>query len=78
MSARELSSERDFHARVSVCACVCVCRYSSEENVEIVPRNDGTYAVNYSVRQPGDYTLTMKYGGQPIKDGFYKFTVTQW
>uniref|UniRef100_A0A2S2QCD4 Filamin-A n=1 Tax=Sipha flava TaxID=143950 RepID=A0A2S2QCD4_9HEMI len=46
------------------------------ENVKVVPRNDGTYAVSYLVNEPGDYTLTMKYGGQPIKDGFCKFTVT--
>jgi filamin len=45
-------------------------------NTEVVPKNDGTYLVNYSIKEPGDYTLTMKYGGQPVKDGFYKFTVT--
>lgn len=53
-----------------------VCYFSCSDNVEVVPKNDGTYAVNYSVDQPGDYTMTIKYGGQPVRDGFYKFTVT--
>ncbi|XP_025198819.1 filamin-A isoform X1 [Melanaphis sacchari] len=46
-------------------------------NTEVVPKNDGTYVVNYSIKEPGDYTLTMKYGGQPVKDGFYKLTATE-
>ncbi|CAH1731357.1 unnamed protein product [Aphis gossypii] len=45
-------------------------------NTEVLPKNDGTYVVNYSIKEPGDYTMTMKYGGQPVRDGFYKFTVT--
>ena len=49
----------------------------TQENIDckVVRNPDGTYSVNYKVKQPGNYTIEMKYGGQPIPGGVLQFTV---
>ncbi|OTF78150.1 hypothetical protein BLA29_000380 [Euroglyphus maynei] len=49
----------------------------TQENIDckVVRNPDGTYSVNYKVKQPGNYTIEMKFGGQPIPGGVIQFTV---
>ncbi|XP_027200604.2 filamin-A-like [Dermatophagoides pteronyssinus] len=49
----------------------------TQENIDckVVRNPDGTYSVNYKVKQPGNYTIEMKFGGQPIPGGVLQFTV---
>lgn len=39
--------------------------------------HDGTFSIYYMVKDIGEYTLSIKFGGQPVPDGFYTFTVSQ-
>lgn len=45
-------------------------------NVKVTPNNDGTYSISYKVKEPGQYTIQLKFGGQPIPGGLYTFTVS--
>lgn len=44
-------------------------------NCQVVKNKDGTFSVKYKVKEPGDYTIELKYGGVPIKNGVLTFTV---
>ncbi|KAH9410258.1 hypothetical protein TYRP_010016 [Tyrophagus putrescentiae] len=44
-------------------------------NCQVVKNKDGTFSVKYKVKEPGDYTIELKYGGVPIKNGVLNFTV---
>lgn len=49
----------------------------THENIEckVLSNKDGTFAVNYKVKEPGNYTIELKYGGKPIPNGVLNFTV---
>lgn len=49
----------------------------THENIEckVIRNPDGTYRVDYKVKQPGNYTIEMKFGGKPIPGGILNFTV---
>ncbi|KAG7210743.1 hypothetical protein KM043_012240 [Ampulex compressa] len=55
------------------------CRIRSTSGSEVVDidiedNGDGTVNIYYTVADAGDYTLSIKFGGQPVPDGFYTFT----
>ncbi|KZC12063.1 Filamin-A [Dufourea novaeangliae] len=57
------------------------CRIKSTSGSEIVDidiedNGDGTVSIYYTVADAGDYTLSIKFGGQPVPGGFYTFTVS--
>lgn len=50
--------------------------YSEDVDIDIQDNGDGTVDIYYTVADAGEYTLSIKFGGQPIPDGFYTFTVS--
>lgn len=50
--------------------------FSEVVDIDIEDNGDGTVNIYYTVADAGDYTLSIKFGGQPIPDGFYTFTVS--
>ncbi|XP_071870651.1 filamin A protein cher isoform X5 [Bombus fervidus] len=58
------------------------CRIRSTSGSEVVDidiedNGDGTVNIYYTVEDAGDYTLSIKFGGQPIPEGFYTFTASE-
>ncbi|XP_076379060.1 filamin A protein cher isoform X4 [Megalopta genalis] len=58
------------------------CRIKSTSGSEVVDidiedNGDGTVSVYYTVADAGDYTLNIKFGGQPVPGGFYTFTASE-
>ncbi|XP_020279518.1 filamin-A isoform X4 [Pseudomyrmex gracilis] len=58
------------------------CRIRSTSGSEVVDidiedNGDGTVNIYYTVADAGDYTLNIKFGGQPVPDGFYTFTASE-
>lgn len=45
-------------------------------DIDIEDNGDGTVNIYYTVADAGDYTLNIKFGGQPVPEGFYTFTVS--
>lgn len=50
--------------------------FSEVVDIDIEDNGDGTVNIYYTVADAGDYTLSIKFGGQPIPEGFYTFTVS--
>ncbi|XP_075219680.1 filamin A protein cher isoform X2 [Lycorma delicatula] len=48
---------------------------SSDLDIDIEDNGDDTFSIYYTLKEPGDYTLNIKFGGQPVPEGFYTFTV---
>lgn len=46
----------------------------SDLDIDIEDNGDGTFSIYYTVKDAGDYTLSVKFGGQPVPNGFYTFT----
>ncbi|XP_018353104.1 PREDICTED: filamin-A isoform X3 [Trachymyrmex septentrionalis] len=46
-------------------------------DIDIEDNGDGTVNIYYTVADAGDYTLSIKFGGQPVPDGFYTFTASE-
>lgn len=55
---------------------VSLCDFSEVVDIDIEDNGDGTVNIYYTVADAGDYTLSIKFGGQPVPDGFYTFTVS--
>ncbi|XP_061930039.1 filamin-A isoform X2 [Apis cerana] len=58
------------------------CRIRSTSGSEVVDidiedNGDGTVNIYYTVADAGDYTLNIKFGGQPVPEGFYTFTASE-
>ncbi|XP_011298512.1 filamin-A isoform X4 [Fopius arisanus] len=58
------------------------CRIRSTSGSEVVDidiedKGDGNVDVYYKVEDAGDYTLSIKFGGQPVPNGFYTFTASE-
>ncbi|XP_071571294.1 filamin-like isoform X4 [Temnothorax nylanderi] len=58
------------------------CRIRSTSGSEVVDidiedNGDGTVNIYYTVADAGDYTLSIKFGGQPVPEGFYTFTASE-
>lgn len=49
--------------------------YSEVVDIDIEDNGDGTVNIYYTVADAGEYTLNIKFGGQPVPNGFYTFTV---
>lgn len=49
--------------------------FCSDLDIDIEDNGDGTFSIYYTVKDAGEYTLNIKFGGQPIPEGFYTFTV---
>lgn len=49
----------------------------TRENIDckVVQNADGTYAVKYKVKEPGDYCIELKFGGKPVPNGTIQFAV---
>ncbi|XP_015599800.1 filamin-A isoform X2 [Cephus cinctus] len=61
-------------------AVTCRIRSSSGSEVldiDIDDNGDGTVNIYYTVADAGEYTLSIKFGGQSIPDGFYTFTASE-
>ncbi|KAK6619966.1 hypothetical protein RUM44_006366 [Polyplax serrata] len=59
-------------------AVTCRIRSTSgnELDTEVVNNGDGTHTIYYTVHDEGEYTMNLKFGGQPVPDGFYTFLVS--
>ena len=44
-------------------------------DTRVVDNDDGTFTVYYKIPEPGEYTLSVKFGGQPVPEGLCEFTV---
>ncbi|XP_014601690.1 PREDICTED: filamin-A-like [Polistes canadensis] len=58
------------------------CRIRSTSGSEVVDidiedNGDGTVNIYYTVADAGDYTLNIKFGGQPVPEGLYTFTASE-
>ncbi|XP_034935901.1 filamin-A isoform X1 [Chelonus insularis] len=58
------------------------CRIRSTSGSEVVDidiedNGDGTVNIYYTVQDAGEYTLSIKFGGQPVPNGFYTFTASE-
>ncbi|XP_015175447.1 PREDICTED: filamin-A isoform X3 [Polistes dominula] len=58
------------------------CRIRSTSGSEVVDidiedNGDGTVNIYYTVADAGDYTLSIKFGGQPVPEGLYTFTASE-
>ena len=49
----------------------------SDMDIDIEDNGDGTFSIYYTVKDAGEYTISIKFGGQPIPDGLYTVTVSQ-
>ena len=45
-------------------------------DIDIEDNGDGTFSIFYTVKDAGEYTLSIKFGGQPVPEGVYNFTVS--
>jgi filamin len=45
-------------------------------DIDIEDNGDGTFSIYYTVKDAGEYTLSIKFGGQPVPEGVYNFTVS--
>lgn len=45
--------------------------------MRIVDKKDGTFNVYYKLRDDGDYTVDLKFGGQPIPNANYNVKVRE-
>lgn len=50
--------------------------FCSDLDINIEDNGDGTFSIYYNVKDAGEYTLSVKFGGQTIPEGFYTFTVS--
>lgn len=48
----------------------------SDLDIDIEDAGDGTFRIYYTVKDAGEYTVSLKFGGQPLPDGFYTFRVS--
>ncbi|KAK9889074.1 hypothetical protein WA026_004346, partial [Henosepilachna vigintioctopunctata] len=46
----------------------------SDLDINVVDNGDGTVSIYYTVKDAGEYTINIKFGGQPVPGGFYTFT----
>ncbi|KAF4527938.1 hypothetical protein B566_EDAN012831 [Ephemera danica] len=46
----------------------------SDLDIDIEDNGDDTFSIYYTVKDAGEYTLNVKFGGQPVPNGFYTFT----
>ncbi|XP_065219553.1 filamin-A isoform X2 [Planococcus citri] len=55
------------------------CRIKSisgkDADVKVIDNGDGTFTIYYKLQEPGEYTLNVKFGGQPVPGGLCAFTV---
>lgn len=49
---------------------------NSDMDIDIEDNGDGTFSIYYTVKDAGEYTLSIKFGGQPVPEGVYTFTVS--
>lgn len=45
-------------------------------DIDIEDNGDGTFSIYYTAKDAGEYTINIKFGGQPVPDGVYSFTVS--
>lgn len=45
-------------------------------DIDIEDNGDGTFSIYYTVKDAGEHTINIKFGGQPIPDGVYSVTVS--
>uniref|UniRef100_A0ABD2W3Y9 Calponin-homology (CH) domain-containing protein n=1 Tax=Trichogramma kaykai TaxID=54128 RepID=A0ABD2W3Y9_9HYME len=50
---------------------------SENVDVEIEENTDGTVDIFYNVEEPGDYTMSLKFGGQPVPNGLFSFKASE-
>jgi len=43
----------------------------AEIDIDIVENTDGTFSINFTPAFPGDYSISIKFGGQSIPEGEY-------
>lgn len=52
----------------------CFC--NRDMDIDVVDNGNGSFSIFYTVKDAGEYTLNIKFGGQPVPGGFYTFTVS--
>ena len=46
-------------------------------DIDIEDNGDGTFSIYYSVKDVGEYTLNIKFGGQTVPGGAYTVNVSR-
>lgn len=46
--------------------------------MKTVDNGDGTISILFSILEPGEYTVNIKYGGQSVPGGTYKFIAKEY
>ncbi|KAK5639704.1 hypothetical protein RI129_012196 [Pyrocoelia pectoralis] len=65
------------NAGVGAVTCRIRSTSGSDLDIDIVDNGDGTFSIYYNVKDAGDYTVSIKFGGQPVAGGFYTFTAEE-
>ncbi|XP_031347323.1 filamin-A isoform X1 [Photinus pyralis] len=65
------------NAGVGAVTCRIRSTSGSDLDIDIVDNGDGTFNIYYNVKDAGDYTVSIKFGGQPVSGGFYTFTAEE-
>ncbi|XP_043237014.1 filamin-A-like isoform X4 [Amphibalanus amphitrite] len=47
---------------------------SGDVDIDVTDNGDGTFNIYYKVKDAGEYSLNIKFGGQPVPDGLYSFS----
>jgi len=50
----------------------------AEIDIDIVENTDGTFNIQFTPSFPGDYSISIKFGGQSIPEGDYVVQVRTW
>lgn len=48
----------------------------SDLDIQVQDNGDGTFNIYYRVKETGDYTISVKFGGQPVPGGVYNVNAT--
>lgn len=48
---------------------------SGDVDIHVEDNGDGTFSVFYSVKEKGDYSINIKFGGNPVPGGSFSFQV---
>ena len=48
---------------------------SGDVDIHVEDNGDGTFSIFYSVKEVGDYSINIKFGGNPVPGGSFSFQV---
>ncbi|XP_076681202.1 filamin-A-like isoform X2 [Andrena cerasifolii] len=61
----------------AVTCCIRSTSGSEVADIDIEDNGDGTVSIYYTVADPGEYTVSIKFGGLPVPEGCYTFRASE-